>query len=112
MTEREIPEGYVQACKALALCLRNAIANGMDPKFAMPPPEYLVVAPLDAIASNICKNDDARELVPVLMQAAKGDATLFQLRAALDIEKIAYEVVSLDALGIKIAGMSRGIGQA
>ncbi len=49
---------------------------------------------------------------PVLVQAAKGDATLFQLRAALDIEKIAYEVVSLDALGIKIAGMSRGVGRA
>ena len=105
----DIPPQYVAAVKRMVQALQRATLRGRKPRFRLPAPDIMFVAPLDAVLDRICANDDAKQLCQVLLHVTNGEATCSMLTSALLMVKVDYEVVDPSYFG-QVRVISRGGG--
>jgi hypothetical protein len=108
------PEGYVRMVKLMAMALRAWRARYPDqhPHFALPDRTVHAAASLDYLIDGVARNETARVLAngfcELALEVGGEPPTLFQLRAALEIAGIEWQVVPVEELGGEWKVISRG----
>jgi hypothetical protein len=105
----KLDPSYVAACeratdRARAWLAAHETHDG-TPRFRLPAPEIMLIAPLDAMEPRICGNKPARRLLRHLLEGDP-ELTVFMLRTVLAMLGIAAETVALSELGLGTGGVS------